>query len=351
MRPEVSIIVPVYNGAPHLAECLESILNQTFERWEAIVVDNHSTDDSGVIADQFGRRDPRLRVRHFTEFLGQADNYNRGVSLASPDSEFVKIVEADNWIMPECIQQMVDVGREDREVGVVGAYYLHGRKLQGAGLSYHSRVLAGSEVCRAHLLTGVYYLGTPTTLLYRAEALRGNSPWFPAELFYDDLDLCFRLLRRWKFGFVHQLMAFVRSDNDGLMSRYRDFDFAFAERWLLAGHYGNFYFSPDELQRVRRATERAYLRRLGHAVATGRGRRYWEFHRNVFGLLGRRLRFIDLVWPATAALVDLALNPKATCERLAKRLRRGGRTKREAFPDKSNGEVHGETAHVWVADR
>ena len=121
MSPEVSIIVPVYNGAPHLAECLESILKQTFERWEAIVVNNRSVDGSGDIAETFARRDSRLQVRHCTEFLAQPDNYNRGVSLVNPSSTFVKIVEADNWIAPECLDRMVEVARMDAEVGVVGA--------------------------------------------------------------------------------------------------------------------------------------------------------------------------------------------------------------------------------------
>lgn len=71
--PYFSIIIPVYNVAPYLRECLDSVLAQTFTDWEAICVDDGSTDESGAILDEYAAKDKRFRVIH------QA---NAGVSAA-----------------------------------------------------------------------------------------------------------------------------------------------------------------------------------------------------------------------------------------------------------------------------
>lgn len=73
MTPFFSIIIPVYNVAPYLRECLDSVLAQTFTDWEAICVDDGSTDGSGTILDEYAARDTRIRVIH---------KQNAGVSAA-----------------------------------------------------------------------------------------------------------------------------------------------------------------------------------------------------------------------------------------------------------------------------
>ena len=64
MSPKFSIIIPVYNVAPYLRECFDSVLAQTFTNWEAICVDDGSTDGSGEILDEYAARDGRFRVIH-----------------------------------------------------------------------------------------------------------------------------------------------------------------------------------------------------------------------------------------------------------------------------------------------
>ena len=73
MKPYFSIIIPVYNVAPYLRECLDSVLAQTFTDWEAICVDDGSTDESGAILDEYAEKDSRFKVIH---------QQNAGVSAA-----------------------------------------------------------------------------------------------------------------------------------------------------------------------------------------------------------------------------------------------------------------------------
>ena len=60
----ISIIIPIYNAAQFLSACLDSILAQTFQGWEALLVDDGSTDESGSIADEYAEKDGRFRVFH-----------------------------------------------------------------------------------------------------------------------------------------------------------------------------------------------------------------------------------------------------------------------------------------------
>lgn len=59
-----SVLIPAYNVSDYLAECLESVLNQTYKKWEAIVIDDGSTDDTGEICDSFAEKDNRFKVLH-----------------------------------------------------------------------------------------------------------------------------------------------------------------------------------------------------------------------------------------------------------------------------------------------
>lgn len=92
-----SIIIPVYNVAPYLRECLDSVLKQTYASWEAICVDDGSVDGSGEILDEYAVRDSRFRIIHQANAgVGAA----RNVALDVAIGEWVWFVDADDAIHP-----------------------------------------------------------------------------------------------------------------------------------------------------------------------------------------------------------------------------------------------------------
>ena len=93
-----SIIIPVYNVAPYLRECLDSVLAQTFTDWEAVCVDDGSTDGSGAILDEYAAQDSRFRVIH-QENAGVAKA--RQVGLDAARGEYIGWVDSDDVIEPE----------------------------------------------------------------------------------------------------------------------------------------------------------------------------------------------------------------------------------------------------------
>ena len=111
-QPLVSVVTPVYNGEKYIAECIESVLRQTYENWEYVVVNNCGTDRTLEIANAYAKKDPRIRVHNNSEFLKIIPNWNHALRQISPESKYCKIVHADDWLFPECIERMVAVSEQ-----------------------------------------------------------------------------------------------------------------------------------------------------------------------------------------------------------------------------------------------
>ena len=130
MENLISVIVPIYNVAPYLHECIDSIINQTYKNLEIILVDDGSTDDSGKICDEYLKKDNRIIVIH---------QKNQGVTLARKNGlkvsngQYIGFVDGDDCIVPqmyfelhECIVKtdadFVDSGLIKKEKNGIESY-------------------------------------------------------------------------------------------------------------------------------------------------------------------------------------------------------------------------------------
>jgi glycosyltransferase involved in cell wall biosynthesis len=117
-RPQVSIGVPVHNGAEFIGQSLESLLAQTYEAFELIISDNASTDETEAICQGFAARDRRIRYHRSPENLGAAHNINYLFQQAR--GEYVKLAAADDLHEPTYVEQCLEVLEHDS--GVVLTY-------------------------------------------------------------------------------------------------------------------------------------------------------------------------------------------------------------------------------------
>ncbi len=118
LRPAVSVIVPFYNVEAYLADCLDSILGQAFTDFEVLLVDDGSPDGSRVIAQQYARRDPRVRLlTRPNGGLGAARN--TGVRAAR--GKFLTFVDSDDLLPPDALVRLVETARRTGSDMVVGA--------------------------------------------------------------------------------------------------------------------------------------------------------------------------------------------------------------------------------------
>jgi glycosyltransferase involved in cell wall biosynthesis len=300
--PLVSVVTPLYNGEKYLRQCIESVLGQTYANWEYIIVNNRSTDGSLAIADEYARRDSRIRVVTNDEFVGINHNHNIAFNLIAGESKYCKPVHADDWLFPECLAQMVAVAEAHPSVGLVGSYTLRDTQIVGTGLPYPSTVLPGATLCRLTLRGEVYVFWSPTTVLIRSDAIRaGRGAFYNAAHLHADDEACFDVLQRWDFGFVHQVLTFART-HEGSMSASKADRF---NMYLPAGlemliRYGPACLAGDEYRSLLRRRLREYYRFLGRSIFRWREREFWQYHASMLTDLGYRFS-----WPRVAGSTAL----------------------------------------------
>ena len=103
--PAISIVIPVYNVESYLRRCIESVLTQSFEDFELILVDDGSVDSSGNICDEYATKDERIHVLH-QENGGSSVARNNGMQMAK--GEYLFFVDSDDVIHPDCLKVLYD---------------------------------------------------------------------------------------------------------------------------------------------------------------------------------------------------------------------------------------------------
>lgn len=102
----ISIIVPVYNIEVYLERCIRSILDQTYQQFELLLVDDGSTDDSGKICDHYMQKDKRCRVIH-QDNRGPSDARNTGLKECSPDCRYITFIDGDDFVHPLYLESLL----------------------------------------------------------------------------------------------------------------------------------------------------------------------------------------------------------------------------------------------------
>jgi len=111
--PELSIIIPVYNVGDYIEHCLDSILAQTYRKWECILVDDGSTDWSGYICNNYAKRDKRFSVVHQQN---KGVSVARNVGISRSKAKYITFIDPDDFItsnyFQDLMKKMLDVGAD-----------------------------------------------------------------------------------------------------------------------------------------------------------------------------------------------------------------------------------------------
>ncbi len=322
-QPLVSIVAPVYNEAGCLAECIESVLAQTYQQWDLTIIDNCSTDGSLEVARRYAAKDRRIRVHENQQFLPVIANHNVALRQISPESKYCKVVLGDDWIFPNCIEQMVALAEANRSVGIVGAYALEGQRVAWTGLPYPSYMVGGREICRRHLLEGLYVFGSANAVLYRADLVRGRDPFYNEDNIHADTEVCFALLKTSDFGFVHQVLTFTRVRTGSLTTTSQSLQTSFASMLQLLVTHAPDYLTREENEARLTQHLSDYYRFLGKSLIFGRDKQFWDYHKRELTKAGVGFSRARLAKGTLTTLCNATLNPKETVERLLQR-RHGG---------------------------
>lgn len=290
--PLVTVVTPVYNAEAYIAECIESVLEQNYENWEYLVADNRSTDRSLEIAREYAKKDERVRVVAHDIPLGMLANWNRALRELPQASEYCKIVHADDWLYPECLARMVDVGERNPTAGIVGAYRLEESRVNLDGLPYWVELAPGRDVGRYSLLGGRYLFGSPTALLIRSDLIRARAAFYNEGNLHADTEVCYELLRETDLGFVHQVLTFTRRHNEAATTFANRTKTHVPGKLLVLLKYGDYYLDETEFEKLLGKLTRRYSRSLLKGALGLRlinDQEYREYHRAIIRQLSKEI--------------------------------------------------------------
>jgi glycosyltransferase involved in cell wall biosynthesis len=320
-RPLVSVVTPVYNGESTLVECIESVLSQTYANFEYVIVNNCSTDGTLALARQYAARDPRVRVHDNTEFLGVDDNHNHAFALVCDSGKYIKVVAADDWLFPRCLEELVAVAERYPTTGVVTSYALAGARVGWDGLPYPSTFVPGRDICRMYLLDDIKPLGGPSTSLLRASVVRERQPFYDAGNHHGDTEAILNLLKDHDFGFVHQVLSYKRRGEASRVTHsLQALNTHAAENIEQLVRFGPVFLTESEMTRRLREQTDEYYRFLANSVIKPGAGALWKYHRKRMETLGTPISPAKLAGYVLSAAADRLLNPKRTLESIGRGL-------------------------------
>jgi glycosyltransferase involved in cell wall biosynthesis len=211
MNPRVTITIPVYNGEREIGDAIASVLSQSFEDYELLVIDDCSSDNTVEKVLQYS--DQRIRLIRNSKNLGYQGNFDRCVNEAFGD--YLKILCHDDVLLPGSLQKQVELLDKTRKSNVLMCC---GKKriinpqgkviFPAQGFRGKSRVIAGPVAIKKCIRAGRNLIGETSVVLVRTEAFR-NAGQFK-ENYNLDLEMWTRILRSGDLVFLDEEVSDFR---------------------------------------------------------------------------------------------------------------------------------------------
>ena len=178
---KLSIVIPVYNTALYLKECLESIINQTYSSLEIICVDDCSPDKSSEIIKEYAAKDSRVKYIKHTENKFQGGARNTGIQAA--DGKYVTFVDSDDYLFDmDCYKNAVyNLEKYNADISVFSFAEDYGnRKIN------HSLSKSVKGLCRLNNSNFTKVLCVPWNKIFKLEDIKKHNLTFPEKLKFED---------------------------------------------------------------------------------------------------------------------------------------------------------------------
>lgn len=190
--PTISVIVPVYNVKPYLVDCLDSLIRQNYPKLEIILVDDGSTDGSGVDCDAYAKKDPRIRVIHQANG-GLSNARNRGIKEAT--GTYITFVDSDDTVAPDYVQYLFTlISKHQAQVSICALQEItvKGREIN-YGTNYIEKVMSTEEAL-GRMLREDGFTVVAYAKLYKRELW--NNVSFPEKTVHEDLGTTYKVIQK-----------------------------------------------------------------------------------------------------------------------------------------------------------
>jgi glycosyltransferase involved in cell wall biosynthesis len=204
LRPEITVLIPVYNGEKYLEQALESVLNQTFKDFEVLVIDDGSTDDSIRILKRFAIIDDRVRVLQ-KENTGLIDTLNFG--LAESVGNWIARMDQDDIAFPRRLELQHEKVESDSSLVLVGGNFETVIEANQRTRTYRLPHLHSQLVDRLYRVQGFF---PHSSAMFNAETARQIGGYEPQALYNEDWDLWLRMSAQGKIGLVSETIISIR---------------------------------------------------------------------------------------------------------------------------------------------
>jgi glycosyltransferase involved in cell wall biosynthesis len=229
--PCVSVCIPTYNGGKYIRECIESILAQTYTDFEILIVDDKSSDETIDIAEEFARRDKRIRIVINQLNLGLVKNWNRCVELAG--GEWIKFVFQDDIIAPDCIEELLNccnggslfavcrriiIFEEGSEF--LSKYYEYIENINIENI-FNGKTFITPEIFRSACLKylSLNFIGEPTAVIIHKSIFQKLGTFNPNLIHLCDWEFWLRVGINHGFTYMPKNLATFRVHSDGTSSK------------------------------------------------------------------------------------------------------------------------------------
>lgn len=193
-KPVISIVVPVFNSAAYLSNCVDSIRSQTFRDFECILVDDGSTDNTLALCEHYGKLDHRIKVQHQNN---SGVSSARNLGLRNCAGEYIAFVDSDDTVLPEMYHVMLDA-RMKYDSDVVCCGYLH----KGKTYSIPDFFYSDNQAKGAYELEKGELFGLIWNKIYKKKILEENNIYFsPGQFFGEDMIFNLRY-----FSFINNIL-------------------------------------------------------------------------------------------------------------------------------------------------
>lgn len=306
---EISMIVPVYQVEKYIAQCIESVINQTFQDFELILVDDGSKDTSGMICDTYAAKDDRIIVIH-TENRGAASARNTGLDHAS--GNYITFLDGDDYIAANMLARLYEVIHLS-EYDMVVSDFLNLLPEEKDNFIVHlqEQTVCGRDVLE-HLKNERNY-GLWTIVwnkIYKREVLENLR--FPAGKYFEDEFFSNQLyLNSRKIHVIPDVLCYHRvlassTMNTQKTENYLDLLDALRERLEIYWKYG---YSEDEIYKVLIFLLDPFTR-CAKAKFVGTNKQRLEQTRKFIKITARKLMNTQLSWIKKGSLVLIGLFPE-----------------------------------------
>ena len=176
---EILVFVPTYNSEKYLRQCLDSVLQQTFQDWQCVISDDASTDKSVEIAREYEKIDSRFKVVTHDKNVGAANNWNR--AKENNNSFATKILCADDYLFKDALKEQLDILQRNQTAIVFSERYIvfpSGKKLHPRLPKYASNI-SFNDAFKLYINLGRNIFGEPVTALFRTDIFVKSEGFYP----------------------------------------------------------------------------------------------------------------------------------------------------------------------------